>query len=469
MRRILPFSRMPNRRTMLKLMGGAAAAGLAHGPLMRAFAEASTDQYFIFIHASGGWDVTLWSDPRNAIDGLVEPASTDNTDITGITNWKSIPLNSTEINANTFDIVQPAGCNIPFGPSIGELLKHYDKMCLINGVEMNTVSHPDGVTFSATGRHLSGGRATQPSVDTMLANDLGTGQTLPLVSVQFPSWYVGTDLDPKAIPIRVGSIAQVASSLNRSAKYDQQADRDAVTALLADEAEELAMKSHLPATMDAMTSQYKTLELMMSDAMAQMSGPVKDVFNQTKLKAAYPDLNPDLKKPNSTANFYTFYRNNVINAAFAVDAIQRNLVRCVSFSLGGLDTHNANYEDHAARLQELFTIISRTVDALEVAGLRNKTHIYVFSDFCRTPQINITKGRDHYPNNSVLIISPNIKGNTVYGKTDAAQLLPAPIDGFSDGPRPVTPPDVLATFLAATGVDPRKYLREGEIISSLIV
>lgn len=459
----------PNRRTLLKMLGGAAAAGLAHGPLMRAFAEANTDQYFIFIHASGGWDVTLWSDPRNAIDGLVEPASTDNTDINGITNWKSIPLNSTDINANTFDIVQPAGCNIPFGPAIGELLKHYDKMCLINGIEMNTVSHPDGVTFSATGRHLSGGRATQPSIDTMLANDLGVTQTLPLVSVQFPSWYVGTDLDPRAIPIRVGSIAQVASSLNRSTKYDDQNGRDAVTALLSEEAAELAEKSHLPAVMDAMTSQYKTLEVMMSEASAQMSGPVKDVFNQTKLKAAYPELSPDLKKPNSTANFYTFYRNNVLNAAFAIDAMKRNLVRCVSFSLGGLDTHNANYEDHAARLQELFTIISRTVDALETAGIRDKTHIYVFSDFCRTPQINISKGRDHYPNNSSIIISPKIKGNMVFGKTDPAQLLPSPLDVFSDGPRPVTPPDVLATFLSAVGVDPRKYLREGEVISSLIV
>ncbi|MCK6591365.1 MAG: twin-arginine translocation signal domain-containing protein, partial [Polyangiaceae bacterium] len=97
----------PSRRTFLKLLGGSAALAAAHGPLMRAFAEGNTDQFFIFIHAAGGWDVTLWSDPRNEMAGLVEPASTDNTDIAGLAHWKSKPLNSMEIDADTFELVKP--------------------------------------------------------------------------------------------------------------------------------------------------------------------------------------------------------------------------------------------------------------------------------------------------------------------------------------------------------------------------
>jgi hypothetical protein len=428
---------------------------------MRALADTTSDEFFIFIHASGGWDVTLWSDPRNALEGLVEPASTANTDIANLMHWKSTPLVGAETSADTFELVKPAGSNITFGPAIGELIKHVDKMTLFNGIEMNTVSHPDGTVFSCTGRHLSGGRATQSSIDTIVANELGLLQSLPLVSVRFPSWYVGKELDPRSIPVRVGSIAQVASSLNRSSMYDTPADRDAVTMLLAEEAEELALQSHIPDTMEAMALQYKTLQQM-------LGGPVKNVFDQNKLKAAQPDLNPDLKNPLGQ-NFYNFYRGNVLNASFAVEAMKQNLVRCVSFSLGGIDTHNANYEDHAARLQEIFTIISRLVDAVELAGLLPKTHIFVFSDFCRTPQINITNGRDHYPNNSALVISPKLKGNTVFGSTDKEQLLPQPVEGFSDGPRPVTPPDILCTLLASVGIDERKYLREGEVIKELIV
>lgn len=451
----------PSRRSILKLLGGSAALAAAHGPLMRAFAEANSDQFFIFIHASGGWDVTLWSDPRNAIDGLVDPASTDNTDIAGLTHWKSIPLVGSETGADTFEPVKAPGSNIVFGPAIGELIKHSDKICLFNGIEMNTVSHPDGTVFSCTGRHLSGGRATQSSIDTIVANELGLLQPLPLVSVRFPSWYIGKELDPRAIPVRIGSVAQVASSLNRSSAYETPADRDAVTMLLAEEAEELAMQSHIPDSMEALQLQYKTLQQM-------LGGAVKDVFDQTKLKASQPDLSPDLKTANG-GYFYPFYRTSVLNASFAIEAMKQNLVRSVSFSLGGIDTHNANYEDHALRLQEIFTIISRMVDALEVAGLLSKTHIFVFSDFCRTPQINITNGRDHYPNNSAIVISPKLKGNTVFGATDMQQLLPTKVEGFSDGPRPVTPPDILATLLAGVGIDERKYLREGEVIKELIV
>jgi hypothetical protein len=450
----------PNRRTFLKLLGGGAAMAAAHAPLMRAFAEGASDDFFIFIHASGGWDVTVWSDPRNKIEGLIEPASTDNTDISGLMRWVSTPLNSTEVDADTFKFVKPVGSNITFGPAIGELDKHFDKICLFNGIEMNTVSHPDGTVFSCTGRHLSGGRATQSSIDTIVANELGLGQSLPLVSVRFPSWYVGKELDPRSIPVRIGSVSQVASSLNRSAMYDTAADRDAVTLLLADEAKELAMQSHIPDTMQAMELQYRTLQEM-------LGGPVKGVFDQNELKVNQPTLSPDLKDMNGSYVF-PFYRTSVLNASFAIEAMKKNLVRCVSFSLGGIDTHNANYEDHAGRLQEIFNIISRMVDSLSAAGLLAKTHIFVFSDFCRTPQINITRGRDHYPNNSALIISPKIQGNRVFGATDQEQLLPMAVDGFSDGPRPVTPPDILATLLSAVGIDERKYLREGEVIKELI-
>jgi uncharacterized protein (DUF1501 family) len=272
---------------------------------------------------------------------------------------------------------------------------------------------------------------------------------------------VGRELDPRSIPVRIGSVAQVASSLNRSTAYEQPSDRDAVTALLAGEAEELALQSHIPDSMEAMALQYKTLQQM-------LGGPVKDVFDQNKLKAAQPTLSPDLKNANG-AYAFPFYRTSILNASFAIEAMKQNLVRCVSFSLGGIDTHNANYEDHAQRLQEIFTIISRMVDSLDASGLLAKTHIFVFSDFCRTPQINITKGRDHYPNNSALVISPKLKGNTVFGATDPEQLLPVAVDGFSDGPRPVTPPDILATLLAGVGIEERKYLREGEVIEELIV
>src|SRR5437660_4927829 len=125
-----------SRRHFLKVLG-TAGAGMAASqlPLMRAVAAAPAagDEFFIFIHASGGWDVTLWSDPRNERRGLVEPASTDNTDITALHHWKSTALDS---DTNTFHLLVPSS-NSPlvFGPGIGNLIDGRDSICLLHDLE----------------------------------------------------------------------------------------------------------------------------------------------------------------------------------------------------------------------------------------------------------------------------------------------------------------------------------------------
>src|SRR5262245_5109814 len=95
-----------DRRGFLRMLGKASLAGALALPMMRAFGDApqTSDEFFIFVHAQGGWDVTLWSDPRNERLGLVEPASTDNTDTTGVKQWVNTPLDD---NTQTFQLVQP--------------------------------------------------------------------------------------------------------------------------------------------------------------------------------------------------------------------------------------------------------------------------------------------------------------------------------------------------------------------------
>jgi uncharacterized protein (DUF1501 family) len=94
--------------------------------------------------------------------------------------------------------------------------------------------------------------------------------------------------------------------------------------------------------------------------------------------------------------------------------------------------------------------------------------VLVVSDFCRTPGINLAGGRDHYPNNSALVISPRFRGGVVLGRTDPEQLLPVDARTFADGARPIAPPDLLATFVHAFGIEPRRYLRDGEVVPELL-
>jgi hypothetical protein len=444
-----------NRRTFLKVLGAGAAGAFTSAPLFRAFADgAASKEYFILIHAAGGWDVTLWADPRNQRQGLVEPASTASVQTAGVTGWIDAPF---ENGDSTFQILQKG--NYLLGPAMGSFADMYDRFTLINGISMNTVSHPDGTYFSATGRHLAGGRPVNTSIDTMLANEFGTQELLPLMSVSFPSTYINGGLDPRVIPLRVSDVTSVSKSLNRSTLYDSNAERAALTPVLAAEAETLAAHAFRPAVPSGMGLQFLAEQMML--------GPeVMNLFNSTSLQAAYPGFNYK----------GTYQRSNVINAAFAVEAIRRGLVRCVSWAMSSVDTHNTNYRFHPLMLQETFEMLATLVQQLDATTFLNSSdklsdhvHILVISEFCRTPQINLNGGRDHYPNNSALIISPRFKTNYPYGRSDPDQLLPLDSGTFSDGMRAITPPDILATFLGAFGVDPRRYLRDGEVVKELLV
>lgn len=448
----------PPRRKFLHQCVAGATAALAYHPIAHAIRNPSINEneFFLFIHAAGGWDVTLSLDPRNEKKGIIDPATTENQDSKVLRLWADATKQG---DVKSFEFVQPKGSSIVFGPAIGGLAELYDRICIINGLAMNTVSHPDGIAFSATGRHLVGGRVPASSIDTMMANEFGRAALLPSVSINFPSYFVGEDIDRRVVPLRVGNVSSIARTLVRADRNVLSEDRDAVTTLLANEAQDLANESNYPDVLKGMAVQYEGLQRM-------LASNVQETFNANSLRQRYPQFNHRGR----------FHTNSAINLAFSVEAMKRNMVRCVSFAFGGFDTHSNNYRTHGLVQQEMFDLIAqlvRTLDqtphpTLQNTKLSEHTHILIMSEFCRTPQINLGGGRDHYPNNSAMVISPKFKGNFVFGKSDYEQLLPAHAGRFLDGERAIAPPDVLATFVHALGANPRKYLRDGEVVQALL-
>ena len=455
-----------SRRDLLKALG-IAGAGMSVLPLglRKALADspAVQNEFFLFIHAAGGWDVTLCWDPRNERKGLVEPASTDNTD------WSQIRLyrpQALDPDAQTFQILEgPHGMR--FGPTLGNLFALASRLTLVNGLAMNTVSHPDGTWFSSTGHHLVNGRPVASSIDTMLSNESGAEQLFPTVSINFPSAFVGAGLDRRVVPLKLGSIGTIARALTRSTAFDTQGERNEVNAVLGQEAAALAQIADDPVPLLALQSQYESLAAVLDPL--RPGGSLADVFSQAKLLEGYPEFNDFYHKAR-------FIAGTAVSAAFAVETMARNLVRAVSFATAGdFDTHNTNYRNQAMIQQELFDLLAALVIRLDSTPhptltsdkLSDHVHILVISDFCRTPQINPSGGRDHYPTNSALIISPRFK-NAVLGQTDVEQLLPLDAGTFAGETRPFSPADVLATFAGAFGIDPRKYMRDGEVLRELL-
>jgi uncharacterized protein (DUF1501 family) len=73
-------------------------------------------------------------------------------------------------------------------------------------------------------------------------------------------------------------------------------------------------------------------------------------------------------------------------------------------------------------------------------------------EFGRTPRINGSGGRDHWPTCfTVVLAGGRSKGGQVIGKTSA--------DGQRIEERPVTPAELLATVYQALGIDPAKENR----------
>lgn len=116
---------------------------------------------------------------------------------------------------------------------------------------------------------------------------------------------------------------------------------------------------------------------------------------------------------------------------------------------GGYDTHR-EHEKGAKRFTPDFDQAFPTLlDDLEQRGLLATTLVLVIGDFGRTPRLNFSGGRDHWPRGfSVALAGAGIGGGIVVGRTDAQAGEPAD--------RPVTIEDLGATVYKALGIDAHK-------------
>ncbi len=116
--------------------------------------------------------------------------------------------------------------------------------------------------------------------------------------------------------------------------------------------------------------------------------------------------------------------------------------------------------------------ISALLDDLSDRGLLESTLIVVMGEFGRTPKLNTSAGRDHWPRVfSVLLAGGGVKGGQVIGSSDKT--------GESPHEHPVTPADLAATMFTLLGLDPQLTLqtadgrpihlsRDGKVIKDLI-
>jgi uncharacterized protein (DUF1501 family) len=127
------------------------------------------------------------------------------------------------------------------------------------------------------------------------------------------------------------------------------------------------------------------------------------------------------------------------------------------FNRTSWDCHGAapfsTVRDYAHRVLPTFDrAFAALIDDLECRGLLETTLVVAAGEFGRTPWLNATGGRDHWPGVwSVVLAGGGVQGGQVVGSSDAQAGCP--------NERPTTPQDLLATIYFSLGIDQTQYLR----------
>ncbi|MEO2032872.1 MAG: DUF1501 domain-containing protein [Planctomycetaceae bacterium] len=117
------------------------------------------------------------------------------------------------------------------------------------------------------------------------------------------------------------------------------------------------------------------------------------------------------------------------------------------------DTHGGLEGRYRKIVPEMEAAFASLVEDLADRGLLNRTLVINAGEFGRTPKINGSIGRDHWPNvYSIVLAGGGIRGGTVYGESDSrgAEVLSAP----------VSPADVLSTMWHSLGIPHEEELRD---------
>jgi hypothetical protein len=122
--------------------------------------------------------------------------------------------------------------------------------------------------------------------------------------------------------------------------------------------------------------------------------------------------------------------------------------------LANWDSHENNFgrlkNDLLPPADQAFSAL---VEDLADRGLLESTLVVGLAEFGRTPRINGSGGRDHWPDcYSVVLAGGGVRGGRVYGASDRLGAYPA-----ADG---VRPGDLAATLLWRFGVDPETEMRD---------
>ncbi|MCX4246133.1 DUF1501 domain-containing protein [Paraliomyxa miuraensis] len=370
--------------------------------------EAYGGNLYLFVNAGGGWDVTSLCDPKGAA-------------------YEDDPE---RMNNYLKDDIGEAG-NIryaPMGYNETFFQKYYDRLLVVNNIDMQTNGHDQG------NRHTWSGRLSEgyPSMAAFMAGAYGPEMPLAFLSFGAYSETAGIVARTRSGNINVLQRLAYPSRMNPddensefhsavASEYLVRAQKDREVALLE--------RQNLPRIRQAMSTLFTSRAG--SNELRKLQEYLPETFSDNPIGE---------------------------QAQLAIAAFRAGVCVSANLSTGGFDTHGNNDDGQTNALTRLLEGIDVALTEAEAQGVADRVFIAVGSDFGRTPGYNDGNGKDHWSVSSMMFIGAGVPGNRVIGETtDRHNLKGMNLDNLTvndtpDAPR-LRPGNVCQAIRRLSGLD----------------
>jgi hypothetical protein len=312
---------------------------------------------------------------------------------------------------------------------------------------LRSVTHPDSGHESATHMLLTGYKPTNdipanemPSYGSVVAKELG-----PRIA-GFPS-YVAVPRAPRS-----SAAAYLGVAYNPFETHGDPSSKDFkvrnLTAAGGITMDRLENRRELLKHFDTLHREADATGVV--EGMDAFSRQAFELVTSPKVQDAF-DLGKEDEKLRDQYGRHTWGQS-----ALLARRLVESGVRFVTLDMGGWDTHANNFEELKKKLPIFDQAYAALIEDLDRRGQLDRTLVLLWGEFGRTPRINATAGRDHWPGvMSVVLAGGGLKRGVVVGESDARAEYPKE--------RPISPQDVLATMYHKLGINREKaYMNEAE-------
>lgn len=389
------------RRDFIQML---AATGMtASLPLTASKAHAAApDHFLVIVNAGGGWDPTSLCDPKGnlsqylaerpdarnegSINSVAINTETKRNAVSGMT-WSDTPrINNSDATTERVD-----------NQYQNFFTTYHDKLTVINGVDNGTNNHSSGNRATWSGNLEMG----YPSLAALFA--ASKNPSLPMAYISNGGYDFTASLVSRARASSAGFIDRLADPNSDRYHYrNEDQSTDIYSQIKQAQAQRLARQQ----SDEALPLRRRQLNQLFT--VRQEDNDLAKLSEEKAIIEAVVPTNDHMNNRDQG-----FKRQASLVAA----AFKSGVAASANISTGGFDTHGNHDNSQYQSLGDLLEGVAYLQEALEAAGIADKTTVVIGSDFGRTPYYNSGNGKDHWPVTSVMVMHPtgSGKGGNVFG------------------------------------------------------